>query len=152
MTSHPPSSPPGPRSLGAAPPSDRGPGPLPTEEQEQRALFNWVAIAQKQRPELRMLFAVPNGGHRHKAVAAKLKATGVRPGVPDLHLAVAREPYHGLWIEMKRFKGGQVSPDQKWWIDALLKEGYAVSLCRGWDAAKMVIEDYLAGRWVEVKR
>jgi hypothetical protein len=33
-------------------------------------------------PDVR-IFSVPNGGHRHPAVAAKMKATGVSSGVPD---------------------------------------------------------------------
>ncbi len=122
-----------------------GPGAGPvmgSEEQEQRALFDWISLAQRQRPELRMLFAVPNGGDRHKAVAAKLKAGGVRRGVPDLHLAVARNGFHGLWIEMKVGKN-KPTPDQNWWISRLLEEGYSARVCYGWEEAKRTIEAYL---------
>jgi hypothetical protein len=36
---------------------------------------------------------------------------GVSPGVPDLFI-----PDWLLWVEMKREKGGRVSPEQKDWI------------------------------------
>ena len=44
---------------------------------------------------------MPNGGHRNKATAGKLKAEGVRAGVPDLMLLYPRHGYHGLVIELK---------------------------------------------------
>jgi hypothetical protein len=118
------------------------PVPGRTEEGEQRCLFDWVGLAQRQRPELRMLFAVPNGGARHKAVAAKLKAGGVRAGVPDLNLAVARGGFHGLFIEMKVGKNTP-SKDQRWWIAKLREAGYRVEVCYGFEAARDVILDYL---------
>jgi hypothetical protein len=52
--------------------------------------------------------------------------------------------YHGLYIEMKRAKGGQLSPPQKEWIDRLRAEGYRVEVCAGADAAMEVITGYLA--------
>lgn len=75
-----------------------------SESAEQRALFSWAAMQAKARPELAMLLAIPNGGHRSKATAGRLKAEGVRAGVPDVALPVARAPHGGLWIELKRPK------------------------------------------------
>ena len=64
------------------------------------------------------IFAIPNGGARHPAVAYKLKAEGVLRGVPDLYI-----PEWKLWIEMKRIKGGVLSDDQKDWIEYLESVG-----------------------------
>ena len=36
------------------------------------------------------MFRIPNGGSRHPAEAARLKAQGVKAGVPDLCIPVAR--------------------------------------------------------------
>jgi hypothetical protein len=58
-------------------------------------------------------------------------------------LPVARGGYHGLFIEMKRQKGGTVSPTQRDWIEYLLAQGYQAVVCRGFDAAREVIEQYL---------
>jgi hypothetical protein len=113
-----------------------------TEHQEQVTLFRWVVLVQSGHPETKLLHAIPNGGHRHKAVAARLKAEGVRRGVPDLCLPVARNGCHGLYIEMKNSKG-RLSPEQKKWADALQAQGYRFELCRSWQEAALTIADYL---------
>ena len=67
-----------------------------SESQEQQALFEWAELSKRCFPELELLFHVPNGGARSKATAGRLKAEGVKPGVPDLCLPVPRGAYHGL--------------------------------------------------------
>ena len=99
-------------------------------------------------PELALLFHVPNGEKRAKVTAVRLQTQGVKPGVPDLSLPVARHGYHGLWIEMKT-NGGRVSPAQRAWIDALRAQGYRVAVCYGWEAARDEIETYLTWGVVE---
>ena len=54
--------------------------------------------------------------------------------------------YHGLFIEMKRQKGGKVSDAQKAWISALIDQGYLAVVCYGWKDAAELIEDYLEER------
>lgn len=115
---------------------------LATEHQEQAALIAW-ANNHPIRP-IRLLLAIPNGGARSIKTGTMLKAEGVRPGVPDLFLPVARGTFHGLWIEMKRSKGGSVSEDQRKWIYLLDQQGYMVEVCKGFDAAKSTIENYMA--------
>ena len=115
----------------------------PTEEQEQAAVMEWAMLMEKQAPELALLYHCPNGADRHPAVAAKLKKQGVKPGVPDLFLPVARGTAHGLYIEMKRQKGGRVSEDQKAWMDALTQQGYVCVVARGAEEACDVIWRYL---------
>ena len=110
------------------------------EHNEQVALFEWAAY--DKRPELKMLFAVPNGGHRHKAVAGKLKAEGVKAGVEDVFLDVARGGYHGLRIEMKAGKN-KPTPEQKDWMARHNAEGYLAIVCYSWAEAREVIEGYL---------
>src|SRR5262245_46077094 len=72
-----------------------------SEHVEQVALFKWAARNQGREPLLCLLFAIPNGGKRDKVTAARLKAEGVKAGVPDICLPVARMGYYGFWIEMK---------------------------------------------------
>lgn len=116
-----------------------------SEAQEQRALFQWIAYNAGKWPELRLCFHVPNGGSRNPLEAHNLKLQGVRPGVPDIMLPVPRGGFHGLFIELKRCKGGRVSEDQQIWIDRLNRLGYRAVICRGWDAARAEIELYLRG-------
>jgi hypothetical protein len=59
-----------------------------------------------------------------------------------MSLPVARGGYHGLYIELKTGKG-RTSESQDWWIDKLTIEGYKAVVCRGWEAAKDMIEEYL---------
>lgn len=125
--------------------------PVPTEHEEQCALMAWAALHEWHEPRMAMLFAIPNGGHRSPATAGRLKAEGVRAGVPDLCLPVvgrarrdlAAELAPCLWIELKRTKGGAVSPEQRAWHERLRKQGHRVEVCRGWIAAAGVVADYL---------
>lgn len=115
----------------------------PTEGEEQATLFHWADMVKGKYPELQLLFHIPNGGERRKSEAARMKAEGVKPGVPDLFLPVARGGYHGMFIEMKRREGGRVSKEQKVWQADLLRQGYCACVCRGWEDAKVMIEGYL---------
>ena len=116
---------------------------IPTEAQEQKDLFRWAELMSKRYPELELLFHIPNGGSRHIVEAANLKAQGVRAGVPDIFLPVARLGYHGMFIEMKRRKGGRLSEAQKEWICVLERNGYFAIVCAGWEEAVEAIESYL---------
>lgn len=95
---------------------------IPTEHFEQREFVRWF---RQTHPGTR-IFAIPNGGVRSVATAGRLKAEGVTAGVPDLFI-----PALGLWIEMKRIKGGSLSPDQKDWIAYLEQCGYRCIVAKG---------------------
>lgn len=117
--------------------------PTPYETEEQTALFQWAELQSVAQPELELMYHCPNGGSRNKIEAARLKAQGVRAGVPDICLPVPRGGYHGLYIELKRTKGGRISDQQKNWMNALAAQGYAVALCRGFYDAQQTIIQYL---------
>jgi len=114
-----------------------------TEAGEQTALFQWVKLAEKQYPALRLLFHIPNGGRRDAIEGAHLKSQGVRAGVPDLCLPVPSGSYHGLFIEMKA-PAGRVQHTQKAWLDALNARGYKAAVCYGFEQAKECIIGYLS--------
>lgn len=116
-----------------------------SEHAHQVALFSWAWLARKQRPLLEMLVAVPNGGQRHKAVAAKIKAEGAKRGFPDIQLNVPVGKYAGLFIELKTAKG-RVSEEQKAWIERLSAAGNRAVVCRGWLQAQSEIIKYLDGQ------
>lgn len=117
-----------------------------TEHQEQIALIDWADVVSKSRyPSLRWLYAVPNGGLRHPVVANYLKAEGLKPGVPDLVLPVPVLPWHGAYLEMKRYDG-ELTPRQVEWRDHLVAVGYAYRMARGWEEARDFLIAYLNGR------
>lgn len=118
---------------------------IPTEHVEQCHVVTRFHYAH---PDLRgCLFAIPNGGARHKAVAAKLRAEGVRKGVSDLFLMVPRGTYAGLFIEMKRIDASpsDTSPEQLEFQALAARMGYRAAVCKGADEAMSVIASYLAG-------
>lgn len=125
---------------------------VPTEQKEQSELVGWLDRLAGSVNDL-LYFAVPNGGFRlAKASAANLKRAGLVAGVPDLCIPTARPPHHGLFIEMKRAAGGEVSLAQRMWIDRLTRNGYRVEVCRGAEAAKAIVLDYLGTGEGELER
>ena len=115
------------------------------EAREQQALFAWSALSVGKYPELALLYHIPNGGSRNKIEAANLKRQGVKAGVPDICLPVARGGYHGLYIELKAGRN-KATEKQREWLTALEREGYQAVVCYGWEEAKKAIEEYLFER------
>lgn len=131
-------------------------GKVMSEDGHQAVLFQWAALAKCKYPELAWLYAVPNGGLRSKAVAGKLKAQGVKSGVPDIQLDVARQGFHGLRIELKvpevkavpgitkRKAPGRTSVEQDAWLEQLRSQGYRAEVAYGWSDAMEILVDYLS--------
>ena len=115
----------------------------PTETQEQIALFQWAANVRNRYPEIMLMYHVVNEGKRSQVAGHNLRLMGMRRGVPDVCLPVARGECHGLYVEMKRVKGGRASPEQLWWIEQLRAQGYRAEICYGWENAAQVIREYL---------
>lgn len=115
-----------------------------SEHSEQTALFSWAKAQQGAIPELAMLFAIPNAGKRSYAAASYMQAEGLKSGVPDICLPVARGGYHGLFIEMKHGRG-KTSEHQAAWLEALFRQGYAAHVVYGFDQAVSIITSYLKG-------
>lgn len=118
------------------------------EAAEQTALFRWAGLMSGQFPEIEMLYHIPNGGSRNKIEAAHLKQQGVKAGVPDLCLPVARGEYHGLYIELKYGKN-KPTENQKRWINLLRSQNYKAEVAYGWEEASKIILEYLKSTRVE---
>ncbi len=116
-----------------------------SEHGQQMAVFQWAAFNRAKYPVLRWLYAIPNGGGRSASQGAMLKAEGVKSGVSDICLPVARGGYHGLYIEMKKEHGipSDVSAAQKEFIEFVLEQGYHAEVAFGWEKAVAILEAYL---------
>lgn len=112
------------------------------EDLEQATLIQWCNLQSCKYSELKMIFAIPNGGYRNKGEARKLKATGTKSGVPDLFLPVPRSQKYGLFLEMKVGRN-KCTDNQKKWIRALMEQGYEVKVCYSCEEAIQVIKKYL---------
>lgn len=112
------------------------------EHAAQAAFIEWTQYRLGEHPELAYLYAIPNGGHRHKATAGRMKAEGVKAGAPDLCLPVPRGGYHGLYMETK-IKPNKPTEAQADWLRFLEGQGYAAALCYGRDGLIDAVEWYL---------
>jgi hypothetical protein len=123
-----------------------------SEHDEQARILSWAEITAAAYPELALLYAIPNGaklpwkrdkkGKRFSPEAMRLKDEGLKAGVPDLCLPVARQDYNGLYIEMK-YGRNKPTPAQIWWLDQLARQGYLAVVCWGAEEAIGVLREYL---------
>lgn len=93
------------------------------ESAVQRQLLDWLHAACPNA----IVFAVPNGEHRNKITAAKLKGQGVKAGAPDLIVADS-----GViaFVEVKTGKG-RLSEAQKAFRDACAEHRLPYGVVRG---------------------
>jgi len=116
---------------------------IPLEFWEQCQLFAWAALNIRKHYELWLLNGSLNGVRLSIGAAVKCKKAGMKKGYPDINLPVARQGFHGLFIELKRVKGSSTTKEQIVWHKLLRDEGYRVEVCKGWHEAKDVLIDYL---------
>jgi hypothetical protein len=112
------------------------PDSVPKEDAEQAKLVTYL------RYKGLLFFSVPNGEKRDIITAVKLKRTGVMAGVPDIVIPMPSNGYHGLFIELKRVKGGQLTASQRHWLEALKVQGYYAVVCNGADHAIQIVNSY----------
>lgn len=111
------------------------------ESEIQKSCITWFRL--QYRHLGKVIFAVPNGGHRNAREAAIMKAEGVTPGVADVILLVARHGFNSLCIEFKTEKGRQTEL-QKEWQEQAEKNGNKYIICRSFVDFKKYIDDYLS--------
>lgn len=115
---------------------------------EQSAFYRWTVYQRGRFPDLAMIYAIPNGAKlsgspgRRAAQWARLEKEGVRKGIPDYCLPVARGGFHGLYIELKS-GNGRATPEQREWCIELRQQGYRAEVCKGWQAAAAVVTEYM---------
>ena len=119
-----------------------------SEHAEQSAVIMWARMMEGKYPELRWLHSSLNGIVIPATVAVRakiinhMKAEGMKRGVPDLFLPVARRGFHGLFIEMKII-GGVLSEEQKEFLAFAAEQHYLDKVCYNADEATETLEWYL---------
>lgn len=112
------------------------------EDAEQMALIEWCEHMSGKHPELSLIYHIPNEGKRSIAYAVRMKKMGLRSGVPDLCLPVARGKWHGMYIEMKA-DGGKPTIEQSAWQCKLTTQGYLYVVAWSFEYARDAILAYL---------
>lgn len=120
------------------------------EDDLQKAVFDWAKLyrmpdhedLEKNSKLSDYLIAIPNGGKRNVREAARLKRQGVKAGVFDLMLNLARNCYYGLDMELKIGKN-KLSDKQMEWNDRMAKAGRYTVVCYDLDQVKEIIDEYI---------
>ena len=112
-----------------------------SEHNEQVALFQILSLHEARYPLLKWVFAIPNGGKRHPAVAVKMKAEGVKAGAWDIFVPVPIDDKCGLWIEMK-YGANKLTENQEAFREGV-GEAYTWAVCYSAEEAAHAIGEYL---------
>lgn len=124
------------------------------ESDHARQLMKWVRLHEAQHPELRLFFHVPNEGRRTGRAGAHLVRQGLRAGVSDYILPVARMQsesgllYSALMLELKRPEAAKkkdkgLSKTQKEWFVLCRRFGLCAAVGFGWQDSASKILRYL---------
>jgi hypothetical protein len=115
-----------------------------SESKHQKALISWWDSAGHKQFNLPInaLFAIPNGGARTALTGAVLKSEGVRAGIWDLRMEVARKGFTGMYIEMK-YGVNKLTDGQLAFQLIANNAGALTIVCYDWIDAKNAIENYL---------
>ena len=119
------------------------------EHGEQALVIEWAQRHEGEYPELKWLFSSLNGifipGPRQVVykIINHMKAEGMKKGIADLCLPVARHDYHGLFIEMKRDDGGTIRNEQNDFLEFVATQRYYAQVCYGYNEAVECLEWYL---------
>ncbi len=110
------------------------------ESLHQKAFFQWLSRWNSHCAFL--TWHTPNGGKRNIREAARFKEMGVKPGVPDVFMAIPIKGYHGLFIEFKAGKNSLTESQEKM-INKLGMEGYMTATCYTVEEAIAAVEHYI---------
>lgn len=111
----------------------------------QIEIFDWI----RTQPRIaKVAFHVPNEGRRSFYYGKILKEMGMKRGVSDICIPIARPGYHGLFIELKaknkRGKYNTATENQMRFIRDMQFEGYYACICNGAAEAIDKIKWYIA--------
>lgn len=108
--------------------------PAPTEAYEASRLVDYMRAK-------KLPFTHVANETTSKLQGARNKRAGVSKGFPDFLICL---PGKLLCIELKRKRGGRISPEQKQWLVWLNSSGCRAIVCYGFEDAKTKIEEMLA--------
>lgn len=112
-----------------------------SESKLQQAAVKLFAYKYPKLPP-QIFFKISNEGYRSNGTGMRYKAEGLRAGVADMMLAVARHNYNGVFIEFK-FGGNKQTESQQIFEDAVVQQGYLYVVINSLDEFERFIYWYL---------
>jgi hypothetical protein len=109
-----------------------------TEDEIQREVAAYLDL---KLPKTWRWYHPPNGGFRKQATANRLKAQGLKPGIPDC--VILRPNGAPIYIELKSF-GGTLSLAQKDFRDWCQASQQPYRVCRSVGEVEVFLKEYLA--------
>jgi len=113
-----------------------------TEDELQKQVAEWLHYAL---PPGCVFHHSPNEGTRHVAFKHKLKLMGTKFGWPDLEIFVPGDESKigcstSVFIELKRLRGGKLTPNQEEMRNRLLLAGCHWGLARSVEQVRDILE------------
>lgn len=109
-----------------------------SEEVIHKSVMSWV----RRHPAITpLVFHFPNEGPRTLRYGRLLREMGMRAGVADLFIAMAKHGFHGAWIELKS-EVGVIKPVQRAFLRDMNEQGYFTAVCRSIERTIEVINWY----------
>lgn len=122
---------------------------LKEEYAHQRAVFGFAEVMSIRHPEFKRIVGSLNGmwleGENKYAVISKLQKAGCfTVGYPDLFWPLYRNPYSGLYIELKR-DNGKLSAEQIEWLRWLTTQRFFATVSWSENETKDILMRYFNG-------
>lgn len=128
------------------------------EHKIQRALFKKWELQARSDERYAAIFAVPNSSRRGAREGARLKAEGMRAGIPDIIVPIPIPKWGILFIEQKRGADprtgkakGRLSAVQKEWISLLQALGNTVAVSYSFEETEKLVGDWMKLHEMEAK-
>lgn len=110
-----------------------------SEDMEQTLLFDWIRLHPDIAP---YCIHIANQRQTSIVMGKKLKCMGVMAGVSDVFIAIPKNGFSGMWLELKT-KTGRATPIQKDFLTRMEVAGYKSVIANGFDSARLEIIQYL---------
>ena len=108
---------------------------ITSEYEEQKCVVHYLELKHIK------FTAIPNSTYTNIGQRVRNKQSGLRPGLPDLFMIINN---NGIFIEMKKKKGGILSKEQEEWINEINKcKCLNAYVCHGFEEAKSIIDQHL---------
>lgn len=116
-----------------------------SESREQQIIFEWASWQKNKYPGIEAMYHIANEGKRSASSGSRLKREGLKSGVSDICVPVAKCGYNNLYIELKSGKN-KATKEQLDFISLINKYGGKALVVYEADNAIEVIKAYFEGR------